>query len=108
MQTIALTVTVTQDHIDNGHKNSSNCPVSLAIIDAVIDSGIQNTICKDNFINLELLAKTYWKSGIRVFINGHRYEKNLREELVSSFINKFDFNKPVKPFRFGLLLNKVY
>ena len=79
-------INVTKENIAIGQSvSSSNCPVALAI-----NSQTSSTS----------------RVGVRVIdtftINGYYYKSYKVPTRVRAFINRFDRNKPVKPFNFYL------
>ncbi len=81
-----MLVTVTQAHIDNGSRSSTDCPIALAILER-----LPHLACVEVDSNgVELIC-----------LNDDDIVCALPDEALR-FINRFDFGAEVAPFEFSL------
>ena len=106
-----MLINVTQDNIDNGTpEDECNCPIALAIQDAV-----EMSFCDDIDIKQANVIVTVHDNDIRVHHHNNNAEMDLMFELspkdknewsvISDFIYHFDNGKEIEPFSIEMETN---
>ena len=92
------TINVTQDHIDNGQRESAfRCPLALAIKESLNIKYIPN----------EINGKAHYPVGVthqyfRIYDTLSNFQEYELPEKVYDFVIKFDRNEEVQPFSFEM------